>query len=83
MKLALQAFRVSIAIHIVYFVGMMLVGYIKTRNYKPDFTSNWDNVANLQSEVVFGMAHSPFLYLITFVGVAVIYLLYKKTFKLI
>lgn len=83
MKLVLQALRVSIAIHIVYFVGMMLVGYIQTRNYKADFTSNWDNVAILQNEVVFSMAHSPFLYLITFVGVAVIYLLYKKIFILI
>ncbi len=83
MKLVLQAFRFSIAIHIVYFVGMMLVGYIQTRNYKADFTSNWDNLATLQSEVTFSKANSPFLYLITFVGVAVIYLLYKKTFKLI
>ena len=79
MKLVLQAFRFSIAIHIVYFVGMMLFGYIQTRNYKADFTSKWDNVETLQSKVDFSVAQSPFLYLITFVGVAVIYLLYKKS----
>ncbi|QUW23085.1 hypothetical protein JSQ81_05825 [Sporosarcina sp. Marseille-Q4063] len=36
MRLVLQAFIGSIVIHVVYFVGMMLVGYIKTRNYKPE-----------------------------------------------
>ncbi|MGE7935119.1 hypothetical protein [Viridibacillus arvi] len=72
MRLVLQAFSGSIAIHIVYFVGMMLVSYIKTRNYKPNFTSAWDNVETLQSEVVFSKANSPFLYLFTLVGGAVI-----------
>ncbi|MCM3412695.1 hypothetical protein M3676_22305 [Metabacillus litoralis] len=51
---------------------MMLVGYIKTRNYKPDISSAWDKVETLQSEVDFGKANSPFLYLFTFIGVTVI-----------
>ncbi|KOS67787.1 membrane protein [Lysinibacillus contaminans] len=72
MRLVLQAFTSSIAIHVVYFVGMMIVSYIKTRNYKPDIASAWDNVDTLQSEVVFSKANFPFLYLFTFVGVAVI-----------
>ena len=72
MKLVLQALCSSIAIHIVYFIGMMLVGYIKTKNYKPDFTSKWDNVETLQSEVAFSKAHSPLLYLFIFVVVTVI-----------
>lgn len=72
MKVVLQAFIGSIAIHIVYLVGMMLVSYIKTRNYKPDIASAWDKVETLQSEVVFDKVNSPFLYLFTFIGVAVI-----------
>ncbi len=72
MKVVLQAFIGSIAIHIVYLVGMMLVGYIKTRNYKPDIASAWNKVETHQSEVVFGKVNSPFLYLFTFIGVTVI-----------
>ncbi|WP_395537098.1 hypothetical protein [Klebsiella pneumoniae] len=58
MKLVLQVLIGSIAIPIVYFVGMMLVGYIKTRNYKPDIANAWDNVDTLQSEVVFSKANN-------------------------
>lgn len=72
MMLFLQAFISSIVIHVVYFFGMMLVGYIKTRNYKSDLASAWDNVETLQSEVVFSKVNSPFHYLFTFVGVAVL-----------
>lgn len=67
-----QAFVGSIVIHIIYIVGMMLVSYIRTRNYKPDIDDAWDKVETLQSEVVFGKVNSPFLYLLTFIGVAVI-----------
>lgn len=69
MKMIIQAFFCSI---IIYIVGMMLVSYIKTRNYKPDIESTWDKVETLQSEVVFGKVNSPFLYLYTFIGVTVI-----------
>lgn len=72
MLLFLQAFIGSVVIHVVYFFGMMLFGYIKTRNYKPDFASAWDNVETLQSEVSFSKVNSPFLYRFTFVGVAVL-----------
>ena len=72
MKTVLQALIGSIAIHLVYMVGMMVVSYIKTRNYKPDIASAWDKVETLQNEVVFGRVNSPFLYLLTFIGVTVI-----------
>jgi hypothetical protein len=82
MKVIFQALIGSVVIHIIYFVSMMFVSYIKTRNYKPDLVNTWDNVETLQSEVVFGKVGSPFLYLITFVGVTVIcgiiMILYKK-----
>jgi hypothetical protein len=72
MKVVLQAFICSIAIHIVYLVGMMLVSFFKTRNYKPDLANAWDNVETLQSEVVFGNVNSPLIYLFTIIGVTVI-----------
>jgi hypothetical protein len=72
MKVILQALIGSVVIHIIYFVSMMVVSYIKTRKYKPNLGNAWDHVETLQSEVVFGQVGSPFLYLITFVGVTVI-----------
>jgi hypothetical protein len=72
MKVLFQAVIGSIVIHIIYIVGMMLVSYIKTRNYKPDIASAWDKVETFQSEVVFGKVNSPFLYLFTFIGVTMI-----------
>ena len=72
MMLFLQAFISSIIIHVVFFFAMMLAGYIKTRNYKPDISRAWDNVESLQSDVVFSKANTPFLYLFTFIGVAVL-----------
>ncbi|MDF2000847.1 hypothetical protein [Peribacillus frigoritolerans] len=47
MKVVLQAIIGSISIHVIYVVVMMLVGYIKTKNYKPDIESAWDKVATL------------------------------------
>jgi uncharacterized membrane protein (DUF106 family) len=72
MKLIFQALIGSIVIHVIYIVGMMLVGYLKTKNYKPNMASSWDKAETLQSEVVFGRVSSPFLYFISFLGVTLI-----------
>ncbi|MBU7592366.1 hypothetical protein [Metabacillus halosaccharovorans] len=82
MKTVFQAIMCSIVIHVAYMVTMMVVGYIKTKNYKPDIAGAWDRVETLQNEVSFGKSSSPFLYIITFIAVAVIcgciILVYKK-----
>lgn len=82
MKTVLQAFIGSIIIHLVYMVGMLIVSYIKTKNYKPDIAKAWDHVETFQNEVVFVKVNSPCLYSITFIGVTVvcgiIILSYKK-----
>ncbi|MED3987073.1 hypothetical protein P4646_23900 [Peribacillus simplex] len=63
MKVVLQAIIGSISIHVIYVVVMMLVGYIKTKNYKPDVESAWDNVETLQNEVeIVGVTPPHFLY---------------------
>ncbi|MGM0789783.1 MAG: hypothetical protein ACQEUD_06790 [Bacillota bacterium] len=72
MTLIFQSFIGSVVIHVIYIVGVMLVGYLKTKNYKPNMASSWDKAETLQSEVVFGKVSSPFLYFILFLGITVI-----------
>jgi quinol-cytochrome oxidoreductase complex cytochrome b subunit len=69
MKLFMQAAMGSIAIHVIYFVGILLIGYIKTMNYTPDIEGTWESVGTLQNKVAFGMTGSPFFFLFTFIGV--------------
>lgn len=72
MKIVLQAFVGSIIIHVIYIVCTMLVGYIKTKYYKPDISNAWNKVDTLKSEVGFGMVISPFFYSFSLLGIAVI-----------
>ncbi|MFC9601838.1 hypothetical protein ACFTQL_29550 [Peribacillus butanolivorans] len=72
MKVVLQAIIGSISIHVIYVVVMMLVGYIKTKNYKPDIENAWDKVETLQNEVEIVSVTSPHFYVLSFLGVAVI-----------
>lgn len=54
------------AIHGIYFVTTMAVGHARMVNYEPDWEAAWANVENLPSEVAFGSAPSPFLYVGSF-----------------
>ncbi|WP_144449700.1 hypothetical protein [Halalkalibacter nanhaiisediminis] len=72
MKTIIQSLVISFVIHLIYIVGTVGVGYIKTRNYKPDIDNKWDNIETLQNEVSFGMVGSPLFFLFTFIGVALI-----------
>jgi hypothetical protein len=72
MKTFFQAIIGSIILHVLFFVSMFVVGYIKTITYKPDFSSEWDQVI-LQDSVAFGIIVSPIYSLSTFVGVAVVF----------
>ncbi|WP_226678185.1 hypothetical protein [Mesobacillus jeotgali] len=82
MKLFIQAAIGSIAIHVIYFVGILLIGYIKTMNYTPDIEDSWESVDTLQNGVAFGMTGSPFFFLFTFIGVTLfcemVIVLYRK-----
>ncbi|ESU31974.1 hypothetical protein G3A_13795 [Bacillus sp. 17376] len=73
MKLFIQAAIASIAIHVIYFVGILVIGYIKTLNYTPVIEDSWKSVDTLQTEVAFGMTGSPFFFLFTFLGVTVFF----------
>lgn len=72
MKLFLQATSVSFIIHLLYLAGGMLVGYIKTKNYEPDVEGAWGQVDMLQTQVAFGYTGSPFMFLFTFLAIALI-----------
>lgn len=72
MKLFLQATSVSLIIHLLYLAAVLLVGYIKTKNYQPNVTGAWDQADTLQTQVAFGYTGSPFLFLFTFLAVALI-----------
>ncbi|MFJ7941946.1 hypothetical protein ACIQYG_26345 [Peribacillus sp. NPDC096622] len=72
MKVILQAMIGSISIHAIYVVVMMLVGYIKTKNYKPDIENAWGMVENLQNDVEFVSDTPNHFYVLSFLGVSVI-----------
>ena len=72
MKLVIQAFIVSIVIHLVYIFGSIGIGYIKTKFYKPDISGEWEKTDYLQNEVSFGMVGSPFFIVFTLLGIALI-----------
>ncbi|WP_096153290.1 hypothetical protein [Bacillus sp. FJAT-45066] len=56
MKLFIQSIVSSIVVHLIYLVGTMVVGYIKTINYTPIITSSHHTY--LQNEVAFGYVSS-------------------------
>jgi quinol-cytochrome oxidoreductase complex cytochrome b subunit len=82
MKLFIQAAIGSIAIHVLYFVSILIIGYIKTLNYTPDIEGSWNSVDPLQNEVAFGMTGSPFFFVFSFIGVTLfceaLIVLYRK-----
>lgn len=66
MRIFSKALIGAIAIHGIYFTTTFAVGYIKILNYKPDWEEAWANVENQPSEIAFGYAPSPFLYVSSF-----------------
>ncbi|MFB7638634.1 hypothetical protein [Peribacillus butanolivorans] len=84
MKVVFQAFIGSIILHVFYFVSTMIVGSIKTSQYKPGIENAWGQAETLQNEVVFGKVISLSVYLLSLVGVAlicgIIIFSYKKIF---
>ena len=66
MKTLIQALLISLTLHLLYFGGSILYGYILTMNYTPDF----ENAVAFDSEVAFGYAADPFFFILTFLAVA-------------
>ncbi len=81
LKMIIQSLVVSLIIHLIYIGGLLLAGYIKTRNYIPDLDHKWENVKLLQNDVAFGISVSPLTFLVSFFGVAIIYSLLSSAYK--
>ena len=72
MKLIVQSLVISFVIHCFYILGALVVGYLKTRNYRPDIEGEWKTVEILQQKTAFGAAVSPLVLVISFIGTALI-----------
>ncbi|OGX79069.1 hypothetical protein A6395_08705 [Exiguobacterium sp. SH31] len=66
------ALLLSAALHLVYAVATFGIGFIRTLNYEPDIIAETDNVTMLQNEVAIGTTGSPFIYVFTWIGLALI-----------
>ncbi|MBH9968984.1 hypothetical protein, partial [[Bacillus] enclensis] len=73
MKVLIQAMFCSVAIHIVYFISTMIIGYIKTKRYVPDMEAAWNNADNLPNEITISAPNfSPAFYFLSLVVVAIL-----------
>ncbi|MFL9651297.1 hypothetical protein [Exiguobacterium chiriqhucha] len=72
MKITKRAMLLSTALHLLYFVAMFGVGFIRTLNYEPDIIAEAGNVTTLQNEVAIGTTGSPFIYVFTWIGLAIV-----------
>lgn len=72
MKFVSKSILFSLIIHVIYFIGMMLVGYFKTKFYTPDISKAWNDVHTLQIEAAFGFVYSPLMFLVSFIGIGII-----------
>ncbi len=68
MRIFSKALLGATAIHGIYFMATMAIGYARTVKYEPDWEATWANVENLPSEVAFGSAPSSFLYVGSFLA---------------
>lgn len=82
MKMISKSLLGATAIHGIYFMTTMAIGYVKTKNYELDWETAWANVENMPSEVAFGYVPSPFQYvgrfLATVLACGIILSMYEK-----
>lgn len=67
MKCILQALAISLLIHVIYVVGTLSLGFIKTLIYRPDIETAWTQIDALQSSVAFGVTFSSYIIMLSFV----------------
>ncbi|WP_010095132.1 hypothetical protein [Ornithinibacillus scapharcae] len=72
MKTVLQASICSIVIHLIYTLTILIIDYIKTKNFTPDISNAYENLEMLQSEVAFGQIVSPVFSIITFIAITLV-----------
>lgn len=72
MRLVLSALVGAAVLHILYFLTIFAVGYVKTTTHQPAIGRAWENTEVLQNEVAFGQTVSPFWYVGTFLATAIL-----------
>ncbi|WP_404353795.1 hypothetical protein [Exiguobacterium aurantiacum] len=72
MKITKRAMLLSTALHLLYFVATFGDGFIRTLNYEPDIIAEAGNVTTLHNEVAIGTTGSPFIYVFTWIGLAIV-----------
>ena len=81
MKTVIQALLFSFILHFIYIAGVLLTGYIQTKNYGPDITNSFENVYVLQNEVAFGVIGSPLVLIYTFISTTLVIALVLYSYK--
>ena len=80
MKSFIQAFFAAIGIHLIYFLVVEMVGFIKTLTYQPNFTINQKSV--LQNNVSFGKIEVLDIYPYSFIfTIIVFYILLRFMYR--
>lgn len=72
MKITTRAMLISTTLHFMYLVATFGIGFIRTLNYEPDVIAEAENVVVLQDEIVIGTTGTPFIYVFTWIGLAII-----------
>lgn len=66
-----QAITFSIILHLIFFIGTSIKGYILTKKYVPNLETGWKDAENLSHTVEFGSSISPSIYILSFIGVTI------------
>ncbi|WP_240675928.1 hypothetical protein [Ammoniphilus sp. CFH 90114] len=78
-----QSFIFSSIIHVLFLLGTIGLGYIKTLYYVPDIVNSYQSVDYLQNEVAFGSSTTPtsiLFWIISFLFMSVVFIILKIIF---
>ncbi|ALC91775.1 hypothetical protein AM500_19795 [Bacillus sp. FJAT-18017] len=70
MKQVFRALVWSAVLHLLFFAGVIAVGYLKTISHQPDIAAKYDDVIFLQNNITFGSTISPLFFLASYLSLA-------------
>ncbi|WP_043932966.1 hypothetical protein [Bacillus sp. EB01] len=70
MKQVFRALVWSAVLHLLFFVWVIAIGYLKTISYQPDIAAKYDDVVFLQNKIAFGSTISPLFFLASYISLA-------------
>ncbi|MEW8967914.1 hypothetical protein [Exiguobacterium alkaliphilum] len=81
MKRLTRVALISAVLHFIYVIATFGIGFLRTLTYEPDIIAEANHVVVLQDKVVIGMTGTPFLYVFTWIGLALVLGLGRLVFK--